>query len=486
MSDCCCLEIQVVDITTGETSIYALLTDGTIYEGRCVYSFTNDTGTYYWWWDAPNGLWQLSDSIGGGTTIATWKEDVDCPATEGSPEGVGMYGVLFSSVITRDCVDPCDCILIGIIPEEDPENVFSENLEPTGTYNNRPYWTWIYNGITYVLYYDGTQWIIASGSIGGSQVASLESTDPCPDKEGWLSKQWNIFIELGECICDPLQERVFAEFESIKLPTIFEEENRGFFKCCEPQMVLASTTSTDTWKNDITSAWIKLSDPSDSATILLTKDGASTSYPVNIIDFPNEPNAIYRTIYWRDVLALEGEGCYKIEISYSIGGMTGNFTWGVYKLQSYSIDKALKTARIRVLLNLKQEIEGINFTDANVEDTCRFYGFIGNRQPNMEIDNLVYQSRIVRSVVRENLNTYEINTDPYSDEMISRLTDLYLLSENEMFISDYNAFNHTYKLQDTPVIVQESPEIDYIDQYQRKAKLSCIVGDKTKNARTFY
>ena len=251
-------------------------------------------------------------------------------------------------------------------------------------------------------------------------------------------------------------------------------------------MVLASTTSTDTWKNDITSAWIKLSDPSDSATILLTKDGASTSYPVNIIDFPNEPNAIYRTIYWRDVLALEGEGCYKIEISYSIGGMTGNFTWGVYKLQSYSIDKALKTARIRVLLNLKQEIEGINFTDANVEDTCRFYGFIGNRQPNMEIDNLVYQSRIVRSVVRENLNTYEINTDPYSDEMISRLTDLYLLSENEMFISDYNAFNHTYKLQDTPVIVQESPEIDYIDQYQRKAKLSCIVGDKTKNARTFY
>ena len=121
-----------------------------------------------------------------------------------------------------------------------------------------------------------------------------------------------------------------------------------------------------------------------------------------------------------------------------------------------------------------------------VEDCIRFYGFIGNRQPNMEIDNLIYQNRVVRSVVRENLDTYEINTDPYTDETIRRLTDLYLLSENDMFISDYNAFNNSYRINDVPVIVQDSPEIDYIDKLQRKAVLTCLVGDKTKNKRTFY
>ena len=91
--------------------------------------------------------------------------------------------------------------------------------------------------------------------------------------------------------------------------------------------------------------------------------------------------------------------------------MTVSFTWGVYDLRTYSIQNALKTARIRVKLNLKQQIEGINFTDSNVEDSIRFFGFIGERQSNMEIDNLIYQNRVVRSVVRENLDTYEIKTD---------------------------------------------------------------------------
>ena len=30
-----------------------------------------------------------------------------------------------------------------------------------------------------------------------------------------------------------------------------------------------------------------------------------------------------------------------------------------------------------------------------------------------------------------------------------------------MFISDYNSFNNNYRILDIPVIVEESPEIDY-------------------------
>jgi hypothetical protein len=60
-----------------------------------------------------------------------------------------------------------------------------------------------------------------------------------------------------------------------------------------------------------------------------------------------------------------------------------------------------------------------------------------------------------------------------------------LLSENELFISDYNAHNHSYRYQDLPVIVTESPEIEYYD-FSREAKLTCIVGDKFKNKRSYY
>jgi len=65
------------------------------------------------------------------------------------------------------------------------------------------------------------------------------------------------------------------------------------------------------------------------------------------------------------------------------------------------------------------------------------------------------------------------------------LTDLYLLSENQLFISDYNAHNHSYRYLDLPAIVQESPEITYFE-FSREASLKCIVGDKFKNQRSYY
>ena len=287
-------------------------------------------------------------------------------------------------------------------------------------------------------------------------------------------------------VCTPIEDRHSRKYESVRLPITFQEQDRGFKICCDPLMVLASGTS-DTWKNDVSSAWIKVSDPSDLFDFVLEKDGIPvTSYALTVEEFPNEENAYYTTVQWKDVLALEGPGCYELKISYSISGVVGAFTWAKYTLLPYSIQNALKTARIRVKFNLKQELEGINFTDANVEDSFRFWGFIGNRQTNTEIDNLTYQNRTVKTVVRENLDSFIISTDPLQECFITPLTDLYLLSENEMYISDYNAHNHSYKILDIPVVVEESPEIDYLDKYQRRAVLTCQVGLRNKTRRTHY
>ena len=235
----------------------------------------------------------------------------------------------------------------------------------------------------------------------------------------------------------------------------------------------------------MTSAWIKLSDPSDSVTFKLTKNGVVTNYIPTPQPFPNEPNAWFTTIPWKSVLGDDGVGCYQLELEYNISGITGTLVWGQYKLKQYTIENALKTARVRVKFNGKQIVDGIDFTGSNVESSLRFYGYIGNRQPNTEIDNLMYSDRQMKRVIRENLNQYEIITDPSMECIITPLVDLFLLSENEMWISDYNAHNHSYKYLDLPVIVEESAKVEYKD-FSRLAVLKCIVSDKFKNARTFY
>jgi len=377
----------------------------------------------------------------------------------------------------------CDCITVVYDIGAGEQSV---DLSALGLYNGRNYYEYTDGVDTYTMFWNGVDaWKVTSDGLGGSAlVADLGYNVDCPDIDGWKFgvPVLSFRVDARDC-CAPKQERVEELFRSVKLPEVFEEQNRGFFRCCCPFNVLASDGPT--WENDITSAWIKLSSLSDTTSAVLLKHGQPTAYTPTIQSFPNDANAYYWTINWNDVLLSDGVGCYSLQINYNISGVSGDFTWGIYNLLPFTIQNALKTARLRVKFNSYQEIEGINFTGANVEDTIRFHGFIGFRQPNMEIDNLIYKNREVKKVKRENLNTYEVITDPTCEEHIKKLTDLYLLSENELFISDYNAHNHSYRYQDLPAVVEESPEITYFD-FARSASLKCIVGDKKKDKRSFY
>jgi len=284
------------------------------------------------------------------------------------------------------------------------------------------------------------------------------------------------------------QERIKKSYDSVLLPVVFQEEDRGFAKCCELLLVLAGAgADTETWKNDVTSAWLLLSDPADTFTFELFNDnGDVTVYVPTIEAFPNQANAFFTTIEWKDVLVSDGEGCYELKVVYNIGGLDGAFTWGQYKLEQYSIKNALETARIKCLFNMNQSIEGINFTGSNVEDHIRFNGQIRKDQSNMEINNLIYNDRKIKTVVNENLPTFLITTDPYTDEILRKFTDLYLLSANEMFISDYNAHTSSYRINDVAVTIKDSPEKALPDKYSRFEVLTCIVTKRVADDRTYY
>jgi hypothetical protein len=385
----------------------------------------------------------------------------------------------------------CDCIKVDLIVDGE---FVSLNLFPTGEIiGGADQFSAEIGETELFIEYDSQneRWIMYVGD--DPFFAFFESTNEACPFGIWavVVGQGNpTFAETMECgpiVCVPIEDRTKREYKSIRLPKQFVEQKRGFDECCScPPMLVLASNDNESWKNDVTSAWIKLSDQIDTVQFVLEKNGQPTNIVLVPVVFPNEPFAFHTTIKWINVLNSHGVGCYTLKINFNISGINGSLIWGVYDLKPFSIENALKTARIRVKYNLKHEIEGINFTGANVEDSFRFNGFIGRRQPNMEIDNLIYQNREMRTVVRENLNQWSIETDPLEECKISKLTDLILLSENEMWISDHNAHNHSYKILDIPTVVDESPEIDYLDKFQRRAILTCLVGDRNKNKRTYF
>lgn len=259
-------------------------------------------------------------------------------------------------------------------------------------------------------------------------------------------------------------------------------------ECCDTILVLSTLSGKLSWQNDITSCWAKKQDTADIVEIKLYNDNdVLANYQPSVIACKKDPLAHYATIKWQDVLnnSADGVGCYRIKVKTKINGIDNEFEWGHYDLKIYSPENASNTVRIRSVFNQYHKIEDIDFTLTEVQDTIRFRGFFGKRQTNTIIDNLIYQGKVEKNVQRENLNTYELNTDPLNTWYIDNLLDLHLLSETEIYLTDHNEFNTTYGYKDIPLIVKESPEVEYRD-FSRLASVKCKFSDKTKNAYSKY
>jgi hypothetical protein len=284
-----------------------------------------------------------------------------------------------------------------------------------------------------------------------------------------------------------LENRTFSEVQMVfapKLSPVWTPTNTQEECACEPYLVCGSN-SANSWEKDTTGAWIKLFSASDTATFNLYKDGVLAGIQPSIVDFVNDAHSVYCINDWTEVLNSDGVGCYSIEIDFTIGGVSDTIKWGEYQLFEFNSLVVDRTVRIKTIFDSNQSIEGIDFSGSKVLDTYRFRGWFGDRQPRMEIDNIIYADRSVKKVTRENINEYTLFTNEMNEVDIRRLTDLYLLSENEIYLSDFNALNPTYNYLDIPVVVSESPEIEYF-QASRKSTLSVKFNDKIKNTRSYY
>lgn len=273
----------------------------------------------------------------------------------------------------------------------------------------------------------------------------------------------------------------------IKFPTGFAEEDRGLKGCCDcKQLVLAHPTETETWKNDLTGAYVKTADPADSVTFTMEDSTGAviTNFGTTAV-FPNDTLAKGFIYDWQQILNSEGVGCFTINVNFTISGIVGGYEFGMYDLKQFSVTTARGTARIRSKFNTYYQKDLVDFTNSNFEDTVRFNGFFGNRQPKTEINNLIGVSRKIEKATRENLNEYTLQTDPVSICISRQLVDFHFLNEDECFISDHNQSNHDYLLLDKPVSFKNSSEIDY-KPGSRVASIEAVFGDRALLDKNYY
>jgi hypothetical protein len=282
---------------------------------------------------------------------------------------------------------------------------------------------------------------------------------------------------------DYLFNRTKKCYKVIKLPESLPSETYGLKGCCDKLLVLAG--GTNDWQNDKSSAYFKLQTNLDNVTFVLKNVDGNTIYQPTKKQCPNDSLAYYSTIDWKNVLASDGVGCYYLEVNYQIVGVIGSFIWAEYDLKQYSTDNAKGTIRLKAIFNQFNKIENINFIGSNMVDTLRLGGFFGKRQPNTQIDNLIYQNREIYNVRRENLNVYELKTDFIKVNYTRKILDFYILSESDLYISDHTPFNHTSEYKNLAVSISETPDVVYAEE-SNLAQINCKFNDKKRDKLTSF
>ena len=273
----------------------------------------------------------------------------------------------------------------------------------------------------------------------------------------------------------------------IRFPTGFSEEDRGVkLGCCENFMVLASSSSNDSYKNDIELAFIKRSTLTDIVTFTIEKCGTTGALTNlgTVAVFNQDTLAVGFMFDWKQYLTTYGEGTYTIKVIFTISGIAGGYDWGVYDLKEFSITTAANTIRVKSTFDSYSLSENIDFSNSNCLTTLRLNGYFGDPQDNTEVKQLITKGRVSQKTSRENLTQYELSTVPLL-VMFTRRLRFQLLNQDECFISDHNKTNHYYDLFDKAVVLAEGSEFIYRTG-NRLADVKASFGDRRKNQKSFY
>ena len=267
---------------------------------------------------------------------------------------------------------------------------------------------------------------------------------------------------------DPIVTRSVCVVPNIPVdpPIVIEELD----ECCYQSPVLASSTSNDSWKNDINSFLFKRNFSSESITLTLQKNGTTDLAIVNddfgkyydfgsISDYPNYKGI---QIQWQKVLALQGAGVYRLKIELNL--LTGTITkFSIpFELNEYTQEKANGTFRVQSIQNGFLRHRDFDYKNINWLDGLRVRGFFGNRQTEYEQEFVLYANRDSKQVRSELVNTYVCQTMHIPDCITDMIIEYHNFA-NELYFTDYNTNNHKKTYVQQKVVFDSMDSIEYKD-----------------------
>lgn len=275
-----------------------------------------------------------------------------------------------------------------------------------------------------------------------------------------------------------------------------EPPDRNFKECCYSNKVLGDVGDPNNkYHNDFSTVYYQKQTPSDTVVFQLVGVSTGTTALVDVThgilyDFdplhPN-PDLSYFKVEWRKILSTLGEDVYTIRMQISIAGLPAqNVDSNSFILKPWSITNAYNTVRFDSVMDGTLEDSGVDFKGSEFETSLRLPGYFGNAVDDFTQQNVVfgskkglklYESQITMS--NDPSYTFQASNIP---ECISRQLRELLIFGNELFMSDYNLNNHSYRYELKPVVLDsaESPTYPVVG---RGVSLSYQFKNRSKNNR---
>jgi hypothetical protein len=308
-----------------------------------------------------------------------------------------------------------------------------------------------------------------------------------------LLSSFSNYTDCNECLSTreselcPQGERTIGFAVRVNLPES-PPPDRGFSKCCYTNLVLADVTDSDPYKNDFSGVFFKRETPSSTVVFKLVDTVTLTEYFLNsdtygtFQDFGGvQEDLSYYIVDWRKVLTLLGSGTYQIKKELDIVGISVDVFSNTFTLKPFSIDNADNTVRIDSVMNGKLINIDTDFKGTNYKTSVRLRGYFGRNERTFEQDNIAQRDYNLIQNTMSSKSSYQFQGLQIPECITVDLWN-FILFGNELFVSDYNKNNHSYKYELIPVILEDNSGTEFF-VLDRAVNVNLKFSDRRENNR---
>jgi hypothetical protein len=284
-----------------------------------------------------------------------------------------------------------------------------------------------------------------------------------------------------------INERTISYALGLSLPEQSEDKDIIFKECCYTHIVFGYVDNLlDRYRNDYSGFFHKRQLPNETCEFYLldVKNSNEINFNtlnVNIGDFGTHIDADLKTLQfsWGEILQEFGEGSYNVVKRFQIAGIDFEEYSETFTLRNFSTRLANGTARAECIMNGRFDESGVDFTGVNFMHSVRTGGFFGNRDFNIEEDNIVSKTLEKRQISIKQINEYKFQTDRIPSCIANQIID-FIIFGNQLSFSDYNLNNNSYGYKSFPVKYSNNDGTVY-GPYTRKSVLNLVFTDAASN-----